>query len=246
MALVVYRMAKGSASPEEIRRWQESPKMSLCQSFNEANTKALYEWLYELENRILSSRFIWALEDGVYYREALKLLGNRGITEPVYRNLLHDIQDAKDPLKVRAYYALSRFMKHEKASFDGLRYDTYEGKCFRTIADAVQKYAFSIIPDSSSCRITEEEVKVELPVRVNWGGGWTDTPPYCLERGGLVLNAAIKLKGKYPVKVTVRRLEQPVITFASEDVGAFGMVTDIDEVRNCNDPFDSFALHKAA
>lgn len=73
MALIVYRMAKGSASPEEIRRWQESPKMSLCQSFNEANTKALYEWLYELENRILSSRFIWALEDGVYYREALKL-----------------------------------------------------------------------------------------------------------------------------------------------------------------------------
>lgn len=245
MALIVYRMAKGTASPEEIRRWQESPKMSLCQSFNKANTKALYEWLYELENRILSSRFIWALEDGVYYRDALKLLGDRGITEPVYRNLLHDVQDAKDPLKVRAYYALSRFMKHEKASFDGFRYDTYEGKCFQTIADAVQKYAFSIIPDTSSCRIVKEEVKVELPVRVNWGGGWTDTPPYCLEQGGLVLNAAIKLKGKYPVKVTVRRLEQPVITFASEDVGAFGTVTDIDAVRNCNDPFDPFALHKA-
>ena len=48
---------------------------------------------------------------------------------------------------------ISRYMKHEKASFDGLRYDTYEARCFRTIAESVQKYAFSIIPDSSSCRI---------------------------------------------------------------------------------------------
>ena len=28
---------------------------------------------------------------------------------------------------------------------------------------------------------------VQLPVRVNWGGGWTDTPPYCNEKGGIVL-----------------------------------------------------------
>ena len=245
-ALIIYRMAKGTASQDEIRRWKNSPKMSLCQSFNEADTEALYEWLHELENRILSSRFIWALEDGVYYLEALKLLGNRGITEQVYQNLLHDIQDADDSLKIRVYYAISRYMKHEKASFDGLRYDTYEGRCFRTIAESVQKYAFSIIPESSSCHIAEDEVNVELPVRVNWGGGWTDTPPYCLEQGGLVLNAAIRLRGKCPVKATVRKLQKPVIEFASEDVGAFGTVTDIDDVRNCHDPFDPFALHKAA
>ena len=67
-----------------------------------------------------------------------------------------------------------------------------------------------------------------------------------MEQGGLVLNAAIRLRGKYPVKVILRRLDQPVIEFASEDVGAFGTVTDIDDVRNCNDPFDPFALHKAS
>lgn len=52
-ALIIYRMAKGTASPDEIRRWKNSPKMSLCQSFNEADTEALYERLHELENRIL-------------------------------------------------------------------------------------------------------------------------------------------------------------------------------------------------
>lgn len=246
MALTVYRMAKGTASEEEIRKWRQSPKMSLCQSFNEADMSSMYEWLRELENRILSSRFIWALEAGVYYQNALKLLGSRGITEPVYQNLIHDIQDAEPSLKIRAYYALSRFMKHEKKAFDSLRYDTYEAKCFQTIAEAVQKYAFTVIPDSSSCRIAETKVKVELPVRVNWGGGWTDTPPYCLENGGLVLNAAITLKGRYPVKVCVRRLERPVIEFASEDVGAFGKVTDLRDILDCHNPYDPFALHKAA
>lgn len=246
MALILYRMAKGTARKEEIRRWRESPKMSLCTSFNQADTGTMYRWVRELEDRILSSRFIWALEDGVYYQDALKLLGDRGITEAVYRNLLSDVQDAPDPLKIRVYYALSRFMKHEKVTFEGHRYDTYEGKCFGIIAESVQKYAFSVIPDSSSYRIAEDEVRVELPVRVNWGGGWTDTPPYCLENGGLVLNAAIKLRGRLPVKVCVKKLEKPVVEFASEDVGAFGTVTKIEDIRDCHNPFDSFALHKAA
>lgn len=62
--------------------------------------------------------------------------------------------------------------------------------------DAVQH-----LPDNRDYHISQNEVKVELPVRVNWGGGWTDTPPHCNEKGGVVLNAAIKLKGIYPVQV---------------------------------------------
>ncbi|MGB9879769.1 MAG: fucose pyrophosphorylase domain-containing protein, partial [Anaerolineae bacterium] len=36
---------------------------------------------------------------------------------------------------------------------------------------------------------------VEAPARVDFGGGWSDTPPHCLERGGVVLNAAVLLGG---------------------------------------------------
>ena len=55
-------------------------------------------------------------------------------------------------------------------------------------------------------KIAENQVKVSLPVRVNWGGGWTDTPPYCNEKGGVVLNAAILLNGQEPIEVELRKL----------------------------------------
>ena len=34
-------------------------------------------------------------------------------------------------------------------------------------------------------------VRAEYPARLNLAGGWTDTPPYCLERGGAVLHVAV-------------------------------------------------------
>ena len=87
---------------------------------------------------------------------------------------------------------------------------------------------------------------IELPVRVNFGGGWSDTPPYCNEHGGTVLNAAISLNGVLPIVVEVKRIPKPVVVLASTDLGAEADFTDMKELQNCNDPFDTFALHKAA
>ena len=56
---------------------------------------------------------------------------------------------------------------------------------------------------------------VRLPLRVNWGGGWSDTPPYCNEKGGTVLNAAILLNGEKPVEVTLERIPEQKVVFDS-------------------------------
>lgn len=45
---------------------------------------------------------------------------------------------------------------------------------------------------------------IQLPVRINLAGGWTDTPPYCLTHGGTVLNMAIDIGGQHPVQATTR------------------------------------------
>lgn len=52
---------------------------------------------------------------------------------------------------------------------------------------------------NEQARIVTDHHTVRLPLRVNWGGGWSDTPPYCNEKGGTVLNAAILLNGEKPV-----------------------------------------------
>ena len=81
---------------------------------------------------------------------------------------------------------------------------------------------------------------------MNWGGGWSDTPPYCNENGGTVLNAAISLNGDLPVKVTLRKLKEEKIVFDSRDMDTHGEFTEIKELQNCGDPYDPFALQKAA
>ena len=49
-----------------------------------------------------------------------------------------------------------------------------------------------------------QRTQVNLPVRIDLAGGWTDTPPYSLEKGGKVLNLAILLDGRAPISAQIR------------------------------------------
>ncbi len=61
-----------------------------------------------------------------------------------------------------------------------------------------------------------------------------------------MLNAAILLKGEKQIEVEVRRLDELHIEFASLDFNAYGKATTVEEIQDCHNPYDSFALHKAA
>ena len=61
-----------------------------------------------------------------------------------------------------------------------------------------------------------------------------------------MLNAAAKLNGICPVVVTVKRIDKPCIALASTDSGAYDEFTETGRLQNCRDPFDTYALHKAA
>lgn len=87
--------------------------------------------------------------------------------------------------------------------------------------------------------------KNELPVRVNWGGTWTDTPPYSYENGGGVLNAAILLDDKFPVKTEIKSINEKHIVLENLDVKAIQVFKDIEELQKCTNTDDPFALSKA-
>jgi len=243
-ALHIYEMISGDLN--WLDKWLACERTSLCASFNHADMAKVLVWQVELECRILSRDFINQLQDGVFYKDALRVFGTKGITEEIYRTLMKDALEADFSLKIRIYYAISRYMKMHKISFDGRFYDYTEGLCFKTIQDAIYKDSVRHLPDASSYHIAKDRVDVKLPVRVNWGGGWTDTPPHCNEHGGVVLNAAISLNGTLPVQITVKRLEEYHIEFESQDIGVQGIVRSVEEIQDCHNPYDSFALHKAA
>jgi len=94
--------------------------------------------------------------------------------------------------------------------------------------------------------INRENIHLSLPLRVNWSGTWTDTPPYCLENGGAVINAAVKIKNKLPVKVLIKKLDEPKVVFEYFDSGCRGEFYRINELSDCTNPLDPFLLLKSA
>lgn len=243
-SLVLTKILAGTATSDEVQSWKQETRYSLQESFLLGNTTCFIKWENELENQILVEKFLERLFAGEHYIPALKLFGEKEINERQFEILMEKAETMEFSQKIRVLYAISRSMKYQSAVFHGMGYDVIEKLCFDTIQEAV--CGDSEFVDDIEYHIAKDVVKVTLPVRVNWGGGWTDTPPYCNEKGGVVLNAAILLKGEKQIEVEVRRLDELHIEFASLDFNAYGKVTTVEEVQDCHNPYDSFALHKAA
>ena len=236
-AMLVLELASGDGRRAEEYRAKE--RRSLQESFEQADGKEIVAWQAKLNTQVRIARFLLALEQRKSIGEAASVFGREGIRETETKKLLEIAEHSEFGLRMRLYYYLSKMTK-------GHLSEELENKCFCYICDSLYDASIGQAPAEEPYRITKEEVKVELPIRVNFGGGWSDTPPYCNEHGGTVLNAAVKLGGILPVVVTVKRIDKPCIALASTDSGAYDEFTSMEKLKNCRDPFDTYALHKAA
>jgi galactokinase/mevalonate kinase-like predicted kinase len=84
------------------------------------------------------------------------------------------------------------------------------------------------------------------PVRLDLAGGWTDTPPFCLQAGGSVLNVAVLLNGQPPIQVFVRPTTESCIQLRSIDLGSAETVNTYEELADFRNPRGHFSLPKAA
>ena len=243
-SLLLSDMSCGKVGKDAVEEWKKQRRYSLWESFQKADTTRFVEWSEELQNRILTERFLKALFSGEHYVKALKIFGPEEIDERQYKMLMEKAESMEFSQKIRVLYAVSRSMQYQSATFCDTTYDQIEQACFGEIQKEI--FSQSFVNRDMQYHIARNEVKVKLPVRVNWGGGWTDTPPYCNENGGAVLNAAILLKGEKQIEVEVRRIPELHIEFASLDFQAYGTVNTVQEIQDCHNPYDSFALHKAA
>jgi galactokinase/mevalonate kinase-like predicted kinase len=83
-------------------------------------------------------------------------------------------------------------------------------------------------------------------VRLDLAGGWTDTPPFCLEAGGTVLNVAVLLNGQPPIQVFIRPTKESFLQLRSIDLGSSETIKTYDELASFRDPRGHFSLPKAA
>lgn len=89
-------------------------------------------------------------------------------------------------------------------------------------------------------------VRVELPLRIDLAGGWSDTPPICYENGGAVINAAVTLEGCHPVVAEVSRIAEKEVRVESVDLGERGVLSKNTDIYGEKDPHDWCALVKSA
>jgi fucokinase len=124
-------------------------------------------------------------------------------------------------------------------------------------AAAAEADAFTCIQDAvraGSTTATEhapspwqfERVQVSAPPRIDLGGGWSDTPPFCFDWGGTVLNCALEIDGAYPIETEIRRIDEPVIRCFAGGEETPAEYRRAEELRAPCEPGSAYSIPRAA
>ena len=234
-ALNLYELTRGGGDKE---KWLNSIRKSLAEGFNDANSKAIIEWDNRMKELVRMDSLQKYISDGKKASEVSGFLGSSDLT-PIQREWLTKRLEKSDCFeKMRLQYFVGK-------ALGGKNGEKYIADSFKTIQTAILESSLNSLKFNESAKIVKDFHEVKLPLRVNWGGGWSDTPPYCNENGGKVLNASILLNGQKPVSVSLTKISEKKIVFDSRDMDVHGEFESIEKLQETGDPTDSFALQKA-
>ena len=212
--------------------WNTVSHKSLCAGFNDADPDAIIAWNRRMADLVAMDEITKAIQKQTPVGELRKM---HSLTKIQKEWLRKRLKKADFSEKMRLHYYLGVLLDDENEVQE----------CFQTIQSEVLKSTIRHLSYNENARIVTDHHTVKLPLRVNWGGGWSDTPPYCNENGGTVLNMAILLNGEKPVEVTLEKIDELKIVFDSRDMDAHGEFDTIEPLQETGDPFDPFALQKA-
>ncbi len=220
--------------------WRMAPRLSLAESFAAADGERLLEEIAELEHAIAARRFIAACRAEVPARDSAALLGAHPEAQRRRAALAAGAIAAAEPVfRLRAYKALA------VATGD----PAWEDRAFAGLAEMIESATLKVPGATSSLKAPTsnlQSIRVRAAARIDFGGGWTDTPPYSIERGGTVLNAAVTLRGAHPIIAEAEPLAEPRLILESRDIDAVLELTAAGQALAYANPADPFALHKAA
>ena len=235
-ALNIYEICRGQG---DIDAWRRATRKSLCSGFNDADPQALIAWDKRMQELVRMDKLAKLIHSKAPAQEAKAVLGATSLTKIQQEWLEKRLQQADFSEAIRLHYYIG-------TALGGAEGAKHLREFFKVIQRTVTENSLENLRYNDTCKIVKEKHVVKLPLRVNWGGGWSDTPPYCIENGGTVLNAAILLDGQLPVEVTLEKIPENKIIFDSRDMDTHGEFDTIEPLQKTGDPYDPFALQKAA
>ena len=233
-ALNIYKISHGEKDGN-LEEWKKYNKKSLSSGFNDADILEISKWNKKIKDLVN----LGIIETLIYNKKNIdnvKGLFNVNELNEVQEKWLEETLKKSDFSKrIRLYHYIGTALNNEDLLM----------KWHKEVKDCIFNEIGDLIKYQDKCTITKDKHTVELPLRVNWGGGWSDTPPYCLENGGKVLNAAILLNKMKPVIVVFEKIKEKKIVLISEDLNAKAEFSEINKLQETGNPYDPFAVTKS-
>lgn len=178
-------------------------------------------------------------KNSVFYQANLKQIAAEYVAGEL--ELPQSIGESESPMiRFRDHMFRSEVFKNRGG--DGI---DEEKKAFRIL----QQTIVSSVHHSEIPRLnvfSDQIIWGRSPARLDLAGGWADTPPFCMQNGGSVINLAVELNGQPPIQAFIRLSNEKKITLRSIDNGVYEVISSYEELKNFNQVGSSFSIPKAA
>lgn len=229
------RMCSGVATANDIQIWKNADKISLAKSFMLANMDLITFKQDEIDNLIRANLILNDFKSGCNVIDCCKYINKKNVVKIV--ELLSKNRDEKN---YRLDFLLS-YITDKYSELFPMKSDYFVNECYKKIGNALD-----VVTNNYQINEPKEEVVIKKPVRINFGGGWSDTPPYCFENGGTVLNASVFLNDQMPIEVKISKYKKGKYKFASIDLNAQVEYDNKNDLNHFNKVGDPFILSKAS
>lgn len=239
MGIVARWMTSEPELEEGKRIWEEADKISADQICSRTTLGRLYAQRNEFL-RANIGQLADNYEQSVFYQLDL---------DDVATKICSLGLDAPDPLPESAT-TTERMRNHMlRAAVAALRGN--DSKADETSAYTLLSQSILASIDNARCLpssnvYSDQIVWGRSPVRIDLAGGWSDTPPYSMLRGGNVVNVAVELNGQPPLQVFVKPCKEPHIVLRSIDLGAIETIETYEQLTDFRRIGSPFSIPKAA
>lgn len=219
--------------------WLKAERLSADEISAYANLRRLNE------QRETFRKMNWPLLAKNYERSVFYQLNLKDAAEEFANNQIElpEALSADAPVMTRIHDHM--FRAHVLRT-SGNEFKAEEDKAFGLLREGLTG---SVLEQSQHPRLdvySDQIVWGRSPVRIDLAGGWTDTPPYCLNAGGNVVNIAIELNGQPPLQVYIKPCKEYKVILRSIDLGAMEVVSTYEELNAFNKVGSPFSIPKAA
>lgn len=242
------RWMMGYASGYDLARWRAARRLSLAESARCADAKSLAEARSRRLQAIWHDTAVELAESGADLRPLLANLPGLAPAAEAAHSLRSRAESLRDKGPENFTHAASLLVQASRL-LNRAGFEQEAASCEREAFACIQNAAckgttHDTIPNLSRWQF--DTVQVSAPPRIDLGGGWSDTPPFCFDWGGTVLNCAIEIDGTYPINTEIRRIEQPVLRCFADHEGTVAEYRTTEELIEPCGPGSAFAIPRAA